>query len=109
MADCRIVNASVESAVGAIGGKEEGNFEGVAQKYYNDGAAFMAALDEAISPMEGETKDALSKFFNEKVRPFITEGVPNAVKSTALLLEGNRTSFIDVDSKIAESINSGAQ
>lgn len=109
MADCRIVNESVANAVEAIGGKEEGSMAGIALQYKNDGEAFMEALNNAISPMEGETKDALQSFFKDKVQPFITEGVPNAVKSTALLLEANRKNFEDVDKQIADSINGGGQ
>lgn len=109
MADCRIVNDSVVNAVDTIGGKEEGSLAGIALQYKNDGEAFMDALNSAISPMEGETKDALQAFFKDKVQPFITEGVPNAVKSTAMLLEANRKNFEDVDKKIASSISGGGQ
>lgn len=109
MADCRIVNESVANAVDAIGGKDEGSLAGIALQYKNDGEAFMEALNNAISPMEGETKDALQSFFKDKVQPFITEGVPNAVKSTAMLLEANRKNFEDVDKQIADSINGGGQ
>lgn len=101
MADCRIVNASVADAVGKI--------SEISEAYKRDGEAFMTALNEAISTMEGETKDALNKFFNEKVQPFITQGVPDAVKSTSDLLEANRSSFEKVDSEIASSINGGGQ
>ena len=101
MADCRIVNASVENAVSEI--------IKISKQYKTDGDAFMAALNEAISPMEGETKDAFNNFFSKMVQPFITEGVPKAVESTSTLLDENRKNFINVDSQIAESINSGTQ
>lgn len=96
-------------AVNTIGGSVEGSLEGIALSYKNDGDAFMEALNNAISTMEGEAKDALEAFFRDKVQPFITEGVPNAVKSTAMLLEANRKNFEDVDRKIAESISGGGQ
>lgn len=108
MADCRIVNDSVKNAVNIIGGEGEG-MGGLALSYKNDGEAFMTALNNAISSMQGETKDALQKFFNDKVQPFITEGVPNAVKSTAMLLEGNRKNFEDVDKQIAQNISGSGQ
>lgn len=101
MADCRIVNAGVVSSVGKI--------NEIGQSYKTYGEAFMEALNSAISPMEGETKDALQAFFKDKVQPFITEGVPNAVESTSQLLEANRKNFEDVDKQIADSINSGGQ
>lgn len=100
MADCRVVNKSMVDTVERI--------SQISDDYKRDGEDFMTALNEAISPMEGETKDALNKFFGEKVQPFLTQDVPEAIKSTSKLLEGNRTSFISVDSQIAESINSGS-
>lgn len=109
MADCRIVDQSITDAVNTIGGSAEGSLEGIALSYKNDGEAFMEALNAAISTMEGETKDALEAFFKNKVQPFITEGVPNAVKSAAMLLEANRKNFEDIDRNIAESINSSGQ
>ena len=109
MADCRIVDQSITDAVNTIGGSAEGSLEGIALSYKNDGEAFMEALNAVISTMEGETKDALEAFFKNKVQPFITEGVPNAVKSAAMLLEANRKNFEDIDRNIAESINSSGQ
>lgn len=101
MADCKIVNQSVVSAVEEI--------RKISGSYKTDGEAFMQALNNAIASMEGETKDALQAFFHEKVQPFITEGVPNAVNSTADLLEANRKNFEDVDKQIADSISGGGQ
>lgn len=109
MADCKIVNQSMTDAVNTIGGSAEGSMEGIALSYKNDGEAFMEALNNAISTMEGEAKDALEAFFKEKVQPFVTEGVPNAVKSTAMLLEANRKNFEDVDRQLADSISGGGQ
>lgn len=109
MADCRIVNQSVKDAISTIGGSTEGSLEGIALSYKNDGTTFIGALRTAISTMQGETKDALEKFFTDQVEPFVTEGLPNAVKSTAMLLEANRKNFEDVDKQIAESISSSGK
>lgn len=109
MSDCKIVNQSVITAVNAIGGSTEGSLEGLALKYQEAGTAFVEALTTAISTMEGATKDALEKFFTDKVKPFVAESVPNAVKSTAMLLEANRANFESVDKQIADSITSGGK
>ncbi len=111
MADCRIVNAAVDSAVKNIGGDSgEGQdaLGGIAQQYKTAGEAFIEALKAAIAPMEGETKDALLNFFtvgDQSVQTFVTESLPNAVKSTAKLLEANRKNFEDIDKQIASSIS----
>lgn len=107
MADCKIVNENVASAVEAIGGSDEGSMVGIAQAYKNAGSEFIQALEASISSMEGETKDALLKFFRDKVQPFVEEDLPKAVKSAAVLLEANRKNFEDVDKQIAENISSG--
>lgn len=109
MADCRIVNQNVLDAVETIGGSGEGALGGIAASYKNAGDEFIQALKTAISSMEGETKDALMTFFTEKVEPFVTEDLPNAVKSAAILLEANRKNFEDVDRQISESINGGGK
>ena len=63
MADCRVVNESMVKAVGRI--------SQISGNYKRDGEAFMTALNEAISPMEGETKDALQAFFKDKLNQFL--------------------------------------
>lgn len=103
MADCRIVNESVINAVETIGGAEEG-LGGIALKYQTAGNELMEALTAAIATMEGETKDALDKFFTDDVKPFVTEELPKAIKSMSVLLEANRKNFEDVDRTIAENI-----
>ena len=113
MADCRIVNAAVDTAVKNIGGDSgEGQdaLGGIAQQYKSAGEAFIEALKSAIAPMEGEIKDKLLNFFTvgeESVQKFVTESVPNATKSVAKLLEANRHYFEDSDKQIADSIPSG--
>ena len=96
MADCRIVNASVESAVN--------NIKAISDSYKTDGQAFIDALTSAISAMEGEKKDALQKFFTTDVQKFVTEDLPNAINGMSELLEANRKNFVDVDLQIANSI-----
>lgn len=104
MADCRIENASVLTAIDNIGGKTQGSLEGIAKEYKDAGDAFVEALTTAISTMEGETKDALNNFFTTDVKSFVTEDLPNAINSMSVLLEANRDNFEKVDKQIAESI-----
>lgn len=96
MADCRIVNAGVVTAVN--------NIKEISNSYKTDGQAFIEALTSAISAMEGETKDALQKFFTTDVQKFVTEDLPNAINGMSELLEANRKNFVDVDLQIANSI-----
>ena len=96
MADCRIVNAGVVTAVN--------NIKEISNSYKTDGQAFIDALTSAISAMEGETKDALQKFFTTDVQKFVTEDLPNAINGMSELLEANRKNFEDVDLQIANSI-----
>lgn len=99
MADCRIVNADVVSAVK--------NITEISASYKTTGTELIEALTGAISAMEGETKDALQKFFTTDVKSFVTEDLPKALMGMAELLEANRKNFEDVDKKIAESISGG--
>lgn len=109
MADCKIVNESVKTAIENIGGNTQGSLTGIAKSYKDAGNALMEALKAAIAEMEGEAKDALQQFFNTDVQKFVTEDLPNAINSMSVLLEANRQNFEDVDKKIAESISGGGQ
>lgn len=109
MADCKIVNESVKTAIENIGGSTQGSLTGIAKSYKDAGDAFIEALKAAISEMEGETKDALQTFFTTDVQTFVTESLPNAINSMSVLLEANRQNFEDVDKKIAECISGGGQ
>lgn len=99
MADCRIVNEGVAASVK--------NIEEISKSYRSDGQAFIDALTSAISAMEGETKDALQKFFTTDVQKFVTEDIPTALQGMSDLLEANRDNFEKVDRQIAESISGG--
>ena len=109
MADCKIVNESVKNAINNIGGDTQGDLTGIAKAYKDAGDEFIEALKTAIAPMEGETKDALLKFFTTDVQQFVTVDLPNAINSMSVLLEANRKNFEDVDRQIAESISGGGQ
>ena len=109
MADCKIVNESVKTAIENIGGNTQGSLTGIAKAYKEAGDAFIEALNTAIASMEGETKDALQKFFTNDVQPFVTADLPNAINGMSVLLEANRKNFEDVDRQIAESISGGGQ
>lgn len=102
MANCRIVNEAVVSAVSEI--------NNIASAYADAGAAFESAFKSAIADMEGDAKDALVEFFDTKVKDFITSmetGLPAMVKGMADLLEANRANFESVDAQIAASISGG--
>ena len=99
MADCKIVNASVVAAVEEIAS--------ISSTYASDGQAFIDALTGAISAMEGDTKDALQKFFTTDVSKFVVEDLPAAVKGMSDLLEENRKNFEQVDDQLAQSISGG--
>lgn len=107
MADCKIVNAAVVSAISNIGGANQGQLEGIAQEYKTAGETLIEALKNAIAPMEGETKDALQNFFTTDVQQFVVTDLPSAINGLSVLLEANRKNFEDVDKKIAESISGG--
>lgn len=109
MADCKIVNSSVVNAINAIGGPEQGQLMGIAKKYETAGTTLMDALKAAIATMEGETKDALQKFFTGDVEPFVVTDLPSAINGLSVLLEANRKNFEDVDKQIADSISGGGQ
>ena len=70
MADCKIVNANVKTAVT--------NINTIAGKYKTAGTTFETDFKAAIADME--------------------------IKGLSKLLEGNRSNFESVDSKIAASI-----
>ena len=99
MADCRIVNQAVVTSVA--------NITDISNAYKSDGQAFIDALTTAISAMEGETKDALQKFFTTDVQKFVAEDLPGAINGMAELLDANRQNFEDVDRQIAASISGG--
>lgn len=97
MAGCRIVNAGVVEAVEAI--------KKISDDYRTAGEEFVKDLNNAISEMEGEAKDALKKFIDSDVNTFVATDLPDAVKGMSELLEANRTNFVDVDKQIADSIS----
>ena len=92
MADCKIVNANVKTAVT--------NINTIAGKYKTAGTTFETDFKAAIADMEGDAKDALIELFDKSY----TSGLPAMIKGLSKLLEGNRSNFESVDSKIAASI-----
>ena len=96
MADCRIVNAKVLSALEDIGK--------ISESYTSDGEDFLTALGKAIAEMEGSTKDALENFFNTEVKTYVITTIPQALSGMPQLLEANRSHFETVDPQIAKSI-----
>ncbi len=95
------------TAIDTIGGPEQGAYTGIAKSYQSDGQAFIDALTNAISTMEGATKDSLHTFFTTDVQKFVTEDLPAAINGMSVLLEANRKNFEEVDQKIADSISGG--
>ena len=107
MADCKIVNESVKAAIDNIGGPDKGALVGIAKSFQDAGITFISSLHSAIAEMEGETRDALWDFIDNKVQPFVEEDLPNAINGLSVLLEANRSNFEDVDKQLAESISQG--
>ena len=99
MASCRIVNAAVETAVEEI--------RTASTDYKTAETDFISAFNSAIAEMEGAAKDAIEQFFKNKVEPFISEDLPEAISGMAELLEANRSNFADIDQQIADSITNG--
>jgi len=97
MADCKIVDQSVATAVSEIAT--------ISGSFKTDGEAFVSALTSAIASMEGETKDALQNFFTTAVSDFFTDSLPTAIQGMSDLLEGNRSNFEKVDRDIAANIS----
>lgn len=99
MADCKIVNANVKTVVT--------NINTIAGKYKTAGTTFETDFKAAIADMEGDAKDALIELFDKSYKDFVTDdtsGLPAMIKGLSKLLEGNRSNFESVDSKIAASI-----
>lgn len=97
MAGCRIVNQSVADAVS--------NIKTISDSYRTAGEEFIKDLNNAISEMEGEAKDALKNFIDNDVNTFVAQDLPDAVKGMSELLEANRSNFETVDKQIADSIS----
>lgn len=99
MADCKIVNQNVKTSVK--------NIQTIAEKYKTAGETLDTEFKAAISEMEGDAKDALLELFNKSYKSYVADeesGLPAMIKGLATLLEGNRSNFEKVDTKIAESI-----
>lgn len=102
MADCKIVNANVKTAVT--------NIKTIAGKYKTAGETFETNFKAALTDMEGDSKDALIDLFDKSYKTFVSDdksGLPAMIEGVATLLEGNRSNFESVDSKIADSIRNG--
>ena len=97
MADCKFVNAKMVAAVDKIAQ--------FSKDYREAGENLKDALNAAIASMEGETKDAMQKFFDDSVAPFVTKDLPDAIQGLSDLLEANRSNFEEVDKQIADSIS----
>jgi uncharacterized protein YukE len=96
MAACRIVNAGVSTAIQDIAK--------IGKSYETAGTEFITNLKNAISEMEGATKDALLAFIEGDVNNFTVEGIPSALEGMSKLLEENRKNFEEVDAQIASNI-----
>ena len=104
MADCRIVNSAVQTAVG--------NIKTLATKYHQAGTDFESTFKAAIAEMEGDSKDAMIELFDKSYKEFVTSmdgGLPGMILGLSTLLESNRQNFEDVDGQIAQSIRDGGQ
>ena len=98
--DCKIVNSALTSSVEKI--------NGIAGKYAQAGANFETAFKNAISTMEGDTKDALMELFDKKYKEFVNTQISDMITGLATLLNSNRENFEQVDEQIAQSIRDGS-
>lgn len=105
MADCKIINGRIIAAIERIGGSEQGQLSGIAKEYEIAGITLINALNVAIADMEGDTKNALQKFFDKDVAQFVTTDLPAAINGLSMLLEESRRNFENVDKQIAASIS----
>jgi len=78
----------------------------IAGEYETVADEFISSLNNAISEMEGETKDALYELINSKVKTFVYQDLPAALRGMAELLEANRQNFENTDKQLAGSISS---
>lgn len=104
MANCRIINESMKSAVESI--------KGLAGQYATVGQTFESSFKAAIADMQGEAKDALLELFDKSYKDFVTSnesGIPGMINGMASLLEANRDNFEKVDAQIAQSIREGTK
>ena len=93
--DCKIVNSALASSVEKI--------NGIAGKYAQAGANFETAFKNAISTMEGDTKDALVEIFDKKYKEFVNTQISDMITGLATLLNSNRENFEQVDEQIARN------
>ncbi len=99
MADCTIKNSALTTAIE--------NIDKLKAKYKTEGDTFVTAFHNAIADMEGDAKDALLELFDKSYKDFVQSeenGIPAMIGGLSSLLEGNRSNFETVDSKIAASI-----
>ena len=104
MANCRIINESMKSAVESI--------KNLAGQYATVGQTFEGSFKAAIADMQGEAKDALLELFDKSYKDFVTSnesGIPGMINGMASLLEANRENFEKVDAQIAQSIREGTK
>ncbi len=97
MAGCRIVNQGVLDAISDI--------EKSKTSYEEAGQTLITSLTNAISEMEGATKDALQTLIDGDIKTFVETDLPSAIEGMATLLEANRQNFEDVDQQIASNIS----
>ncbi len=82
------------------------------KEFKTKATTFIADLTNALSTFEGETKDALmdakiGKSGEEKEGTlvyFVEKQIPDLLEGLSKLLEGNRTTVIESDAKLAEAI-----
>ena len=81
-------------------------------EFSRKGAAFIANLTTALSTFEGATKDALMSAkigqtgseTEGTLAYFVEKQIPNLLKGLSDLLDGNITTIVETDQKLADAI-----
>lgn len=99
MSACRIVNQAMVDA--------HTDVTNIAAEYDKAGEDLITALKAAIADMEGEAKDEFLAFIDGDIKTFFTTDLNNALLGLADMIETNRSTFADVDNKIAQAFREG--
>lgn len=74
------------------------------QAYTAAAQAFKTAMDTAIAPWTGESKEKFTALLNGTVYPHLERSVPDMVTAMADVLRDNASAMSQVDASIAQQI-----
>jgi len=83
-----------------------------AEKFKTMGSGFISSLTSALSTFEGATKDSLmtakigqsGSEVEGTLAYFVEKQIPNLLEGLAKLLDGNLTTIVETDQKLADAI-----